>query len=275
MRTAVATSLLVLVFLTSFAGPVRAQSAGLYVSINGIGPMCKKDVPTGVHTATVWVQGPFSFRTLRFSLPAPSNVVVIPSPLPGSVVTGTPQAGLEVALPACQSEGVILNLVLIVNAPLQNYTWNVGPSAGAGDIEIDDCDGFSMTGTGQYSIYCDLQGWYGPYRPDPADGATDVSLDQLLSFVGGANQLLLGTDPNLGELDYACGLWLDPNDPCAFPFDPELAPNTTYYWRAVYACGGCYHGEHGSSEVWSFTTGDASLTTETKTWGAVKALYRE
>lgn len=259
--------------LLAAAGSARSQQAWVYPSH----VPCNGDLAAGFYTASVAVTTPFQFQSVRFSVPTPPGAFLAnPTALGGGTVTGDFATGLEIEFPACRSAGAVLQFTLIVVSPIVDYTWVIGSYAGDATIELEDCEGFLMKGSGEYLSCgfecCEPQIFCGPYRPNPPDGATDVPVDQLLSFVGDANVLLLGADPDLREEDVVCRGEII----CVFPFDPDLQPNTTYYWRALNAAGGCSDDcGSGESDLWSFTTGDATTPTVTSTWGAIKALYRD
>jgi len=99
-----------------------------------------------------------------------------------------------------------------------------------------------------------------PSSPNPADGATDVSVSTMLNWVC--------SDPDGDTLSYYIYLSSSP-DPAYYGFSYEnsfetynLSPNTTYYWK-IFA----YDSDYNSAEspVWSFTTG----TTQLPTYGLV------
>lgn len=257
-----------------------AQQANVYLRIDNSYRACQVLIPAGVHTATVEVYG-FPFQTIRFRAVVPAGAVFLGDSGTGFgiPVIGNSQTGVQVYMTGCATTypygqpAPAMTITFLAPAPLPNVTWEVQPFPGEPAIGLMDCDGFSMNGTGQYSIYCDPGFLIGPYKPNPPDGAVDVPLDQLLSFTGGANFMYLGLDPQFDDNDLVCEY---PQSPCTFPFDPgDLLPNTTYYWKALNVCTGCEHGEYAASDLWSFTTGDITVSTQSSTWGHVKALYRD
>jgi hypothetical protein len=90
-----------------------------------------------------------------------------------------------------------------------------------------------------------------PSNPDPADGATDVSIEKILSWDGG--------DPNSGDVvTYDVYFGIDSSPPLVdedieeTEYDPgtmELA--TTYYWQIVSEDS---QGLTADGDIWSFTT---------------------
>ena len=278
-RSLVPTALGLSLFLASGAS---GQQASVYLSVDGL-PACRVNITSGIHVATVDVEYSFDFQSISFTAVVPPGSIFLGDALlAGGSFTGNSQSGITIDFPTCVPGSAtrldVLQIVFLANAPVSDYTWVVGPAAGKPTIELEDCDGFTMKGTGQYSIYCDKQGFLGPYKPNPPDGAVDVALDATLSFVGFANEIGVADHPidwpYQGNVHY-CGPF-PPAQPCVLPLDPgTLLPHTTYYWRALNDCLYCEHGEAGYGDVWSFTTGDAPLSTSKTTWGRVKALYRE
>lgn len=264
------------VFLTHTRAAV-AQQGYLYIKIDNGFYACQTSIPAGVHTASVWVTTSLPLSRVRFSAVVPflANFIA-DNPVNGIPLSGNTQTGIDLLIPAClPAPYELIRIIFNAPAPLQGpVTWEVAPRPIDAKIELADCTGLELTGSGDYGALCEPGTLLGPYHPTPADGATNVSVDQLLSFVGSGNVLLLGLDPQLGDGEVACA-WYAPT-PCVFPFDPgTLLPNTTYYWQALNACIGCEHGEHGASDIWSFTTADVTVPVGKTTWGAVKALYRE
>jgi hypothetical protein len=103
-----------------------------------------------------------------------------------------------------------------------------------------------------------------PTNPDPADGATDVSVETDICWTEGADVLVheiyFGTDPcdlslvNTQAVGNEC---FDVGDPMIPIPDPNLVAETTYYWQIVEVNGlDRYEGA-----IWSFTTisGKASI----------------
>ena len=262
--------------------PASAQQARLdvrvdppYVGTNG--QACDFS-GNSVGTATITIRS-YPFKTIRFKAPPPCGIVAFtpsgPYPFEGNINTG-----IEIVAPSCVTENVwitTLTIPFIAPAPVSGCTWDVQAADGDVTIELTDCDGFPMTGASARSIYCgDTNGFIAPYKPYPANGATNVPLNTLLSYTGRGNVMRFGEEapPYLYD-DEVCDLSI--SGVCDNTFDPGLLkPFTTYYWQMVNWCGGsCPHGEGAVSDVWSFTTGDQILATEPSTWGAVKARYRE
>jgi hypothetical protein len=184
-----------------------------------------------------------------------SSPVTFLNPLNGDV---------DVTFSPCTTIGPLVSLLVIVPAG-PSVTFSIVPATGYSEIELTDCEGYAMPTV----TSCGPPRLSAPYRPNPPDGATDVPTNQLLSYVGVANSVGIGTSPNLGQV--IC----QGEPPCALPLNPGLlAPHTTYYWRAGTVCF-CDGVLGGTSELFSFTTGDGPLAVEATTWGRVKALYRE
>jgi hypothetical protein len=130
--------------------------------------------------------------------------------------------------------------------------FDIVPATGETQILLTDCDGYPMTGGDTFDEpYCDNVGsLLAPYRPIPADGATNVPINTALSFFSGAaSEVALSTTP----FEYLTAPIICSNDPydpepdvpvCTPPIDPGmLQPNTTYYWQAAVVWfspeGGC------------------------------------
>lgn len=94
---------------------------------------------------------------------------------------------------------------------------------------------------------------FAPTAPDPPDGATDVSIDELLTWTGG--------DPNVGDsvtYDVYFGTSSPPpladEDLTQTAYDPgTMELGTTYYWQIVSEDS---QGETTTGPEWSFTTED-------------------
>ena len=272
-------ALLMVVTLASFLLPVEpahSQQAWVYIRTDA-GSGCQVDIPAGLHFANVVVPASHPFKGIEFKVSLPAGLVYI-GEQSNFLAIGNSQTGVQIAT-GCQSTPPsvqVLQIQFLAPSAMNDATFTVEPMPGQTDIRVLDCNNIWMKGSNEYSIYCDEGSFLGPYNPTPADGATNVPLEPLLYFTGGANVVLLGTDPNLNELDLLCYWYGNPEDACSFPYVAgPLQPNTTYYWQALNACTGCEHGEHGASDVWSFTTGEGTVPVTPSTWGAVKALYRD
>ncbi len=264
-----------------------AQQGYLYIKIDDQFPYaCQTSISTPfIHTAHVWVEAAYPLTAVRFRAVVPAGATFLgDSPVLGAITSGNSQTGVEIVFP-CNSNPSryeIMQILFLTTGPLPTFTWEVLPRSGESAIGLTDCDGFVMKGSGQFSTYCDTGFILGPYKPYPADGATDVPVNVLLSFTGGANDVGLADHliqwPTEGNIFHCGAPYPYPGyTPCTtLPLDPgPLLANTTYYWKAVYWCYGCSHGENGAGDVWSFTTGDTPLSASKTTWGQIKAMYRE
>jgi hypothetical protein len=91
---------------------------------------------------------------------------------------------------------------------------------------------------------------YTPNTPNPPDGATDVSIEKILLWLGG--------DPNAGDT-VTYDVYFGTNSPPPFvdtvtqaAYDPGTMPlDTTYYWQVVAEDG---EGLTATGPIWSFTT---------------------
>lgn len=198
---------------------------------------------------------------------------------PGFLSIGSPESGLGVAFPGC-----LVGDFIVGTLSLQRVAEPTGeccslrvvahPQSLIGAVELYDCASMP-TAIPDHCLWivgedraCALAP--PPSDPAPADGSADVPLDVILNA-------------SIHDPDFCCpllfGEWTtlyfgtSSNPPIVhelLPFDPDLAPATTYYWQVV------YHNTQApsvASPVWSFTT--ASTTPATmSTWGAIKALYR-
>lgn len=259
----------------------RSQNAtiGVYEFFNGASacPLA----PGQTYLLAVKVAHTFGpVKTAKFKL--------VPS-CPGAIVSGP--LDYDLTLSTCATDGSVL-AVLSVTPPVTcggfGFYFDVRGPAGEYTIPLTDCDGYPMTGvdafeTIDYGPCEDLSGLIAPYRPTPADGATDVPVNTLLSYVGTANTIQLSTQPLTIEYDdhVICGpAYCFPSLPglqgCSYPINPgTLAPNTTYYWRASTWAPTHEWCIGASSQVFTFTTGDGPVAARATTWGHVKAMYRE
>ena len=231
-----------------------AQSAFIHVGEESF--PCPKG--PGFQLLSVYFHAAGPVHTARFKVVASSPVTIL----------DPPGGEFNVTLSPCRSDWAFGTLVVIVPAG-STVQFTVVPATGHAEIELTDCDGYALRTVSQ----CDLAQLIGPYRPNPPDGATVVPTNQLLSYVGRANTVVIGTTPDLHNAQVICNSGQYAS--CVLPIDPgPLAPNTTYYWQAHDYCV-CGQVIDGHSDVFSFTTGDAPLALEPSTWGRVKAMYRD
>jgi hypothetical protein len=242
----------VVMFCLGFSTSVRAQSAVIRIGDSYIcnwGP--------GFHSLPVQVKAAGPVGWARFKVVASSPVTFVDPP------------GGEFDLPvACVQNGNLYQPLVVIVPAGPSVTFTVVPATGDTEIEVNDCDGYAM----HTAQECDLAQLVGPYRPTPPDEAVDVPTNQLLSYVGEANYVVIATSPDFSDQQAICSTG---EALCQLPLNPgPLAPHTTYYWQAanVCICGQVYPGH---SEVFSFTTGDGPLATQAASWGQVKAKYRD
>ena len=262
---------LVLVVASTVPSISRSQNAtiGVY-RLNG-SPACPMSPGESALVLVKLVHTAGPVKTMHFTLVPSCAGATISGPL-GSNVTFSP----------CAMDGQIIS-VLNVTAPATCGVWGFyfdvrGPN-GEYSIPMTDCDGYPMTaGDAFVSIDgppCDdMSTLIAPYRPTPANGATGVAVNTLLSYFGPANKIRFSSVPlTISMYDQVlCG----PSPACAQPINPgALAPNTTYYWAALNERPFLFGSIAASSETFSFTTGDAPLPTEGATWGRIKAMYRD
>jgi hypothetical protein len=239
-----------------------------------IGVGCDLTVPTGLSFFSVTLTHTLApIKTASFKVVTSCPVTIINSDF--TVIYGN-----------CMDAGSLIGALAVQNngPTITNCNFDVVPLPGYDDIELTDCDGYPMTGRDTYgwAFPCDNVGnFLGAYRPNPPDGAVDVPINALLSWVGYGNVVFMADNPfeNPDGADrIVCATQPFPYydaPPCDFPVDPGLLqPYTTYYWQAILVCWGCYHGEGAVSDVFSFTTG-GPIAVEQSTWGRVKAMYRD
>lgn len=221
----------------------------------------------------------------RVTAPACPGVSLVGWTAYDALVLGDPESGISIAVGGCVGGELraLLKLQYLVANEVDCCEIDVlpHPQAETGHVEFVTClyatqrawvgnRGFISTNAGG------CEGYSPPPRdPSPADGATDVSVS--LSWPGyqvdGAHSAcplpLCYTDT------YELYFGTEPDPPlvytymCCNPTVGPLQPETTYYWRVVVINCGFF----AESPVWSFTT-ENTTPVESKTWGAVKALYR-
>lgn len=220
---------------------------------------------------------------ISFRVPAPEcpGVSIIGAIVPtGFLSVGDVETGIQIALGACLTENTaVLKLqCLVATSECCELRVLPHPSAVTGEVEIYECNfdfvtcrtapAFVTTGV------TDCNYSPPPFPLYPVDGATNVPLPVSLSWDVDAphvctpmplgifwSNVYFGTDPDPPLV----AEFIDPRS-----FDPgPLDPATMYYWKVDVM----NYGYWGRGAVWSFTTENATPA-ESKTWGAVKALYR-
>jgi hypothetical protein len=200
-------------------------------------------------------------------------------------VFGIPAGGMDfdVTLVNCTAGGILGYLLLINFGPTAGIRIDVVPHSSETEIILTDCDGYTMIGQDYYGWgidpCSDIGKFVAPYRPIPANGATDVSTATMLEFVSGSAMTVgITSHPSFSPLEFrVCGGYPEEGlPPCTEPINPGmLQPFTTYRWQASVGCAFCMHGETVYSPVFTFTTGAGTVATKASTWGSVKAMYRE
>ena len=255
----------------------RSQSATIGVYFADGTPACP--MPLG-QMVTVYVKlfktaGPV--KTAHFKL--------VPS-CTGAAIFGP--VDYDVTFSNCITDGAtIASFPVITPASCSNswgFYFDVVPATGETSIQLTDCDGYPMVGIDAIRPIdgppCDdLGSAIAPYRPTPADGATNVPTNTLLSYVGSANAIEFASHPlTYSSDDIICGYpyCLPGQSPCAYPVDPGLLqPHTTYFWRAYSFYPTHDWCDNVTSQAFTFTTGDGPLAAQPATWGSVKAMYRD
>lgn len=268
-------------FLLSMLLPsaVSGQSARIGVYKQDGTPACSLSPGSiyGLNIKLTATAGPV--MTARFKL--------VPSCPGATILYGALEYNL--ALPCAEAGATMATIVVLTPATCGGwgFYFDIVPATGDSRIVMTDCDGFAMTGADaihgiDYSP-CDVDDHViAPYRPTPADGATDVPLNTMLSFVGPANTIQFSNQPLPNQFDAAilCGVsYCFPSVPnlpaCPSPANPGmLAPNTRYYWRALTYYPTHWWCDASASEIFTFTTGSLPLATEPATWGHIKSMYR-
>ena len=144
-------------------------------------------------------------------------------------------------------------------------------------IEARDCNNQVVTLSGgptfARSTLDSLCGLAPPTHPYPADGATNVARDVVLTWDG-----MMGQHSCDGPDYFSPCFGTTPDPPIVTTewrrsYDPPglLQTNTTYYWKVFGVRPGI--GDV-STPVWSFSTGPGPVSTHPTTWGRIKALYR-
>src|SRR5262245_8584866 len=145
---------------------------------------------------------------------------------------------------------------------------------------LTDCNGNDMTGTSSTAwlsnpgANCSRYQYLAPYLPSPQGDSAPIN--SWLSFNGEANRIWLSTEPFQTPRDEDLVCATAGGGSCPNPFDPSLLqPYTTYYWMAGNVCDPPSEDcEDALSDMWTFTTGEATVSVHSSTWGAIKAMYR-
>lgn len=217
--------------------------------------------------------------SFRVSGPGRPGMFLVAEDVMSGLFLGDAESGIEIATGSCVSGPIaVLRLQYYVTGiECGEVVLLPHPGASSGEVEIVDCaaqtrtcrvmPAFVTTG----STDCNYSP--PPQAVSPLAGATGVPLSSVLrwEFDGphmcsplplgiSWSNVYFGTEPSPP-------LVAEFTDP---PYDPgPLVPGTTYYWKIDVMNFGYW----GRGPVWSFTTENATPA-ESKTWGAVKALYR-
>ncbi len=262
------------------AAPAAAQ-IGLYIYPDDPDVGC--NFVQSLNPQSVYVVVTGDWRGARFTFSSPCVQVNSVEPMNGVTLTGDIATGITINFPECMSDRyAVARLDIFPYGDCCPFGLSAHPSAASGKPELMDCSGQLVPATWTPEAVAVLP-WTNncfneesvsppPWKPVPADGAVDVPLTTELSW---------SIDPPVG-----CGVpsGLRANvyfgttpDPPFFVGDIEemraavgpLVPGTTYYWKAWVA----NYGVNVMGPVWSFRTA-GPVSTETTTWGRIKALYR-
>ncbi|HEU4366099.1 MAG TPA: hypothetical protein VFT13_11610, partial [Candidatus Krumholzibacteria bacterium] len=271
------------------AGPARGQAFSLSADPQGLSCADVTAPPGSVVDLYVLLStgsNPVTAVQFRVRSPACPGISLVEWTLSGAFIAiGDPESGVAISAMGCMSgepmELLRLRYLIAGTAACCEIELVPHPQAETGRLEVYDCNftarpaaawassGFLSTSAGECAYSPP------PRDPVPADGSSGVpaglqSLDwdvdgphsgcQLPLGIVELRELYFGTDPNPP-------LFWTPNEPWYGPL--YLAAETTYYWRIVVD----NFGYLAEGPVWSFTTENA-IAAESKTWGAVKALYR-
>jgi hypothetical protein len=222
---------------------------------------------------------------VRFRIPdpgCPGVVLVGVEVLSYFLSIGDVESGIDMAFAGCIGQGYWPLLKLqyqVTDAECCELEVRAHPAAATGKVVFIDCFFMERAAVGRYYSFLSTGsgacGYSPPVRdPYPADGATDVpvSFEWPGYEIDGAHFCPIGMCyDEMYELHFGA----DPDPPLVWtymkprPVLGPLEPETTYYWRIVVTNCGFF----AESPVYRFTTGNTTPV-ESRTWGAVKALYR-
>lgn len=273
-----------LVAAVLLSSAAHGQSASIYI----VSSQCLNDSsdpyllrlpPFQPLAIEIRAHAPEGATSFEFSIPgftAAEGILVgewIPNP-EAALADGDPFVeGARISFPTCPTEPVTLYTATILAVAIDVLVpWTVAPHS-APSVPGTTCPTATPCGGGSaFCVYAGLPEQFPvpPSNPSPADGATNVSLHPELGFywaTGGCwclglpcMTLYFGVDPDPPVLVSGCDI--------PFP-ELDLAPSTTYYWRArMELCGSV------TGPVWSFTT-QPPLAVEPATWSHLKQIYRD
>jgi hypothetical protein len=280
MRTIPAALVLLLL-----AAPANAQR--LFLSNDSQGLSCADAVVSASSTIDVYVMADLAggVTAASFRIPTPSCAgvsLVDATVLGGFIWIGDVESGIQIATTACLTgtQALVRLQYFVATAQCCELQLLPHPQADTGQLEVFDCAFAAHVANAQpYGFVSTSAGPCGysppPNDPSPPDGASNVPVTFSWPdyHVAGAHAACL---PLCYDTMYQLYFGTDPDPPLVWSYmavHPALGPldpATTYYWRIVVLnCGFLAEGP-----VWSFTTENATPA-ESKTWGAVKALYRQ
>lgn len=280
-------TLAALLFLV-LAGPARGQVFFLSADPQGTGCANVVASPGSVVDLHVLLSTAYNgIAGARFRLRAPDcpGITLVEWTSGGAFVSvGDPESGIGISMVGCLSgdlELLHVRYLIAGAAACCEIELLPHPQAETGKLEVFDCNfmarpaGVSVSLAFLSTSAAECAYSPAPRDPVPPDGASGVpAFLQSLGWdvdtprtgcplpLGSVElgELYFGTDPNPP-------LFWTPNGPWYGPL--YLEPETTYYWRIV----ADNFGYPAEGPVWSFTT-ERAIGVESKTWGAVKALYR-
>ena len=175
--------------------------------------------------------------------------IVLPS-LPGGTYNGTQ----SITLSADEQAYIFFTMDdsdPTTDSPLYTDPIQIDQSTTLKFMAVDTAGNQSAVDSELYTITDNLPP-FEPTVPDPVDGATTISIETALSWLGG--------DPDPGDVvSYDVYLWTTPNnDPPICADQPTLLClpgilefDTTYYWQVVAKDN---YGQEMAGTTWSFTT---------------------
>jgi hypothetical protein len=243
-------------------------------------------VPHSIVDVYVMANATYGIAGAWFRIPPPvcAEVTFVGATvLGGFMALGDVEAGISLTFGGCITAPAVALLkleYLVGDGGCCEVNFRAHPEAQSGRVEFVACSYSEVSAdevkSGFFSMTPGDCGYSPqPGSPDPPDGATGVPI----AFGwpnSGVGPTRTGCPPMLCPTEYRrIYFGTDPDPPLVWSYPQglrdlgPLQPGTKYYWHIVFDnCGYLV-----DSPVWSFTTENATPA-ESRTWGAVKALYR-